>query len=371
MRILSLVSCIMFILSVPAYADGAVRTYYISADKVHWDYTPRGKNMLYDRPFNEEEMFYLGEGNDLLGSKLYKAQYREYSDASFTKLKPRGEAWQHLGLLGPLIRAEVGDTIKIIFKNNTHFPATMHPHGVFYLKDSEGAPYSDGTSGDDKKDDAVLPGGTHTYTWNVPDRAGPKGGRSTAFWMYHSHADEAKDVNSGLMGPMIITARGMARDDLSPKDLDKEFIVLFSSTEEASSWYLHENIETYYENPDEVSIVRDPFGTPNIVYDNKPSLGGYENLNGYLFGNMPMMIMKQGEKVRWYLMAGTNFDLHAPHWHANSGVMNGMSVDTTSLTTMGMNVVDMEPDAVGVWMFHCHVAGHFRAGMNARYQVLP
>ena len=52
-----------------------------------------------------------------------------------------------------------------MFKNNASRPYTMHPHGVFYRKDSEGAGYADGTAAADKKDDAVPPGGTHVYNW--------------------------------------------------------------------------------------------------------------------------------------------------------------------------------------------------------------
>ena len=63
-----------------------------------------------------------------------------------------------------MIRAEVGDTIKVVFKNNVDFPTTMHPHGVFYEKGSEGAPYQDGTSGEENKgDDVVEPGEERTY----------------------------------------------------------------------------------------------------------------------------------------------------------------------------------------------------------------
>ena len=71
----------------------------------------------------------------------------------------------------------------------------MHPHGVFYKKESEGAQYNDGTTGADKADDAVPPGGTHNYTWQVPERAGPTAHEgSSALWMYHSHVDEIRDV---------------------------------------------------------------------------------------------------------------------------------------------------------------------------------
>ena len=66
-----------------------------------------------------------------IGKVFKKALYREYTDATFTQLKPRTQEWEHLGFLGPLIRAEVGDTIRIVFKNNLKFRASLHPHGVF------------------------------------------------------------------------------------------------------------------------------------------------------------------------------------------------------------------------------------------------
>lgn len=53
-----------------------------------------------------------------------------------------------LGIMGPVLRAEVGDTIRVVFKNKlSRDPVTLHPHGVAYLKGSEGAPYADGSSG--------------------------------------------------------------------------------------------------------------------------------------------------------------------------------------------------------------------------------
>lgn len=45
-------------------------------------------------------------------------------------------AW--LGFLGPVLQAEVGDVILIHLKNFASRPYTIHPHGVFYEKDSEG-----------------------------------------------------------------------------------------------------------------------------------------------------------------------------------------------------------------------------------------
>jgi hephaestin len=123
--------------------------------------------------FDEIAKTFTQSGPHQIGSVNKKAIYREYTDASFKTLKPRAPDESYLGLVGPILHAEVGNTIRIIFKNNASHPYSMHPHGVLYEKDSEGADYSDSTSGKDKADGCVAPGATHTYTWQVPERAGP------------------------------------------------------------------------------------------------------------------------------------------------------------------------------------------------------
>ena len=132
---------------------------------------------------------------------MKKALYREYTDASFTELKPRPKEWEHLGFLGPLIRAEVGDTIRVVFRNNLSFPVSMYPYGVFYERDSEGAVYHSGAC--DESIQAVSPGSTHTYLCPVPERAGPADEMSSVLWMYHSHVSEIADTNGGLIVPSL------------------------------------------------------------------------------------------------------------------------------------------------------------------------
>jgi hypothetical protein len=107
-----------------------------------------------------------------IGSKYMKAIYREYTDATFTMLKPVPPEDAHKGLIGPVLRAEVGDTIEVIFKNNLDIKASVHPHGVFYPKNAEGATYVDGSKNYDKLDDKIDPGAVYTYLWTVPERAG-------------------------------------------------------------------------------------------------------------------------------------------------------------------------------------------------------
>jgi len=362
----------------PSGSTGQTRTYYIAADEVTWDYAPGSLNQITGQPFGKAESPWVASGPHRIGKVYKKALYREYADGTFARLKPRPKEWEHLGFLGPLLRAEVGDTIKVVFKNNLHFPVSLHPHGVFYEKDSEGAPYHDGSGGESKR--AVQPGATFTYTWPVPDRAGPAhGDMSSVLWMYHSHVNEVADVNAGLVGPMIVTARGMSKPDGTPKDVDRELIVAFAEVGETESPYIQENMQTYMGDPRGVNLDRDPFGTPVIVNNGPVGIGDLgpgdfslkESLNGFVFGNVPGLTMKAGEHVRWYLMATSNFELHAPHWHGNTVVIQQMRTDVAALLTMGMLVADMVPDNPGTWLFHCHVAPHLRGGMQALYTVEP
>jgi FtsP/CotA-like multicopper oxidase with cupredoxin domain len=95
-------------------------------------------------------------------------------------------------------------------------------------------------------------------------------------------------------------------------------------------------------------------------------------INGLIEGNLPMMTMKRGEHVRWYLFATSNeLDVHTPHWHGQTAVFNHMRTDTIALTPMSMAVADMVPENPGTWLFHCHVNDHFENGMVALFTVLP
>ncbi len=354
-------------------SSGVVRTYYIAAAEVEWDYAPSGMNRITGEPFGPAEAMWMESGPFRIGRVYKKALYYEYTDATFTERKPRPPEWEHLGMLGPLIRAEVGDTIVVVFRNNAAFPASVHPHGVFYDKDSEGAPYVDQTGGPDKNDDVVPTGGTHTYTWPVPERAGPaEGDPSSILWMYHSHTNDVRDVNSGLMGPMIVSAEGTTRPDGTPRDVDRELIVTFQEVFENESWYIEENIERYTGNPEAQTIIADPFGGPIIVAEGSQGLGDYnlmQSLNGLVYGNLEGLTMKVGERVRWYVMATTNFELHSPHWHGNVVTIGEKRTDVAALLTMGMLVADMVPDNPGEWLFHCHTGPHLVAGMQATYTV--
>jgi hephaestin len=358
----------------PTLPDGKIRSYYVAAIETNWDYAPGGMNMMTGTGFTGNTKIWTEHSKDRIGTVYRKALFREFTDDTFATEKKRSPDWEHLGVLGPLIRAEVGDTIVIHFMNKATQPYSIHPHGVSYDRDSEGTPYPDSGM---EACGLVQPGQTHTYVWNVPERAGPgEDDGSSIVWLYHSHNWEPKDVNAGLIGPLVITRHGMARPDGSPKDVDREFAMLFMMIDENVSHYLKHNIDSYVQDPKSVNkldfIPSDLEGNLNFAGMGFAGSNFKATINGYLFGTMPTPVMKRGEHVRWYVMTmggGANF--HTPHWHGNVVTVDKHHTDIFSIAPAQFVTADMVPDKAGTWMFHCHIDEHMEAGMMAMYQVQP
>ena len=346
-----------------------LRRYYISADTVTWNYTPQDRDLVMGMPFTARQQQFTRPGPNRLGSVYEKSQYRRYADPEFTTLLPRCPDEEYQGILGPVIRAQVGDTIEVRFRNNTPFPATMHPHGLFYTKANEGV--ADSTSSEeDCSGGAVAPGDIRTYTWAVPERSGPgPADPSSVVWLYHDHgtAMGVPGTLSGLVGPIVVSRRGAAGADARPLDVDREMFALFTEFDENHSPYLARNLAQFAPGQ-QIDTTDQKFQDSNHK----------SSINGYLFGNgpdgttdnAPAMRMRLGERVRWYVFAlGGEDDLHTPHWHGNTVRVGGRRTDVLELLPASMVTADMRPDDPGVWMFHCHVDDHMMEGMATRYQV--
>jgi manganese oxidase len=314
-----LVFGIVFLFLAP-FCTGAVRRYYIAAEDVTWDYAPSGRNLLNGNSIPQPFSVKL---------RWPKTRFIEYTDDTFRVPKPQPE-W--LGILGPIIRAEVGDEIVVDFLNRANRPHDMHPHGLRYDKNNEGSyylPYGTGAQ--------IGPGARFTYHWFANAGSGPGPGQlSSVVWWYHSHVDPGVEINAGLLGPIIVTAKGKAKPDGSPKDIDREFIASFMIFNEVTA---------------------------------KPPVQ-YYGINGFIFGNLPGLTMKQGEKIRWYLLGmGNEIDLHTPHWHGETVTDGKRNLDVVELLPGSMQTVDMLADNPGTWMFHCHVEDHMENGMMAVYTI--
>ncbi len=310
---------LLMLLVAPA-SSGATRHYFIAAEDVSWDYAPSGRDLIHGQGI-PQPWFSQTRWN--------KTRYIEYTDATFSVRKPQPE-W--LGILGPVIRAEVGDSIVVDFLNRSQLPHSIHPHGLRYDKADEGALYLPAGAGS-----RIAPGARFTYHWFADEGSGPgKSDVSSVVWWYHPHTDEASEANAGLLGPIIITAKGKAKPDGTPKGIDREFIALFMIFDELQG----------------------------------KDAGLFHSINGYVFGNLPGLVVKKGERVRWYLLAmGNERDLHTPHWHGKTVEYHGRHTDVIELLPASMTSVDMVADNPGTWLFHCQVSDHMEAGMMAVYTI--
>lgn len=342
------------------HVTSTTHTYYIAADEIDWNYAPAEMDHMTGKPYDDHARIFVENDAGHIGKIYRKAVYREYTDGSFTTLKPRTPEWEHLGIVGPVLRGEAGDTLKVVFKNNAHFPFSMHPHGVLYDQSSDGVK-------------GVPPGSTFTYTWILDPRAAPQAGEpNSKLWLYHSHANERRDIAAGLVGAIIVSAKGTVKVDGTPKGIDREFIAIFYTADENQSWYLTENISKYISDPkslakNTVFAFQDMEGERINMSFSAANL--HETINGYIFGNAPGFMMKQGEKIRWYTAAMGG--LHTAHWHGNTVTLNERVTDVVPLLPAEMHTVDMIPENPGMWMFHCHVEGHLAIGMYTNYIVEP
>ena len=182
---------------------------------------------------------------------------------------------------------------------------------------------------------------------------------------------------SGLFGGLVITRHGMALPDGRPKDVDKEFVTMFIAINENESWYLDDNINAHIPDPSKLNRYEFKPITATGIFGTIAGQGFTDtnvkwSINGYIYGNTPMMTMKIGDHVRWYVATLGDFNnAHTPHWHGNVVLRDGKRTDVVALLPAGMVTVDMVPDNPGIWMFHCHIDDHMEAGMATFYEVKP
>lgn len=82
--------------------------------------------------FFREARPYTTNGPKRIGHKYKKAMFQEYTDATFATKKAKTDYDKHLGIMGPVIKAEVGDTIEVVFKNMASREYSVHSDGLFY-----------------------------------------------------------------------------------------------------------------------------------------------------------------------------------------------------------------------------------------------
>ena len=119
------------------------------------------------------------------------------------------------GIPGPLIRARVGDKLRIHFKNRDTLhrqPHSMHFHGVEYEPSSDGVylPLHSGKGG------LVRPGQSFTYELTA-------GRGSAGVWPYHDHS-----VVDGGLDRRRHVRRAVDRRPRASARADREYLVAFA-----------------------------------------------------------------------------------------------------------------------------------------------
>jgi manganese oxidase len=281
---------------VPAAAGAATRDVWIAAVPQTWNAVPNARDAIHGTRFDVAQTTFP--------TVVYTRYTRDW------KRPLRG------GIPGPLIRARVGDKLRIHFKNldtllgQTH---SMHFHGVAYEPSSDGVylPLHSGRGGD------VKPGQRFTYRLT----AGPG---SAGVWPYHDHSMSMEEsIAGGMFGALSIAGRHERR-------ADREFVVAFAP------WH------------------------------------GFQTIDGRAFvGNTPVFESRVGDSVQWDVMAMGDefhtFHVHGHRWRTDGGTPE----DTRGLGPAESFRVRWDEDAPGTWLYHCHVETHMAQGMIGLYRVRP
>src|ERR1700693_2624209 len=77
---LSSVACAGAATSSAAGGAAKIRTYYIAAGEVDWNYAPSGRDEAMGMPFMGVAKAYMEHGPNRIGTVYRKAIYREYTD---------------------------------------------------------------------------------------------------------------------------------------------------------------------------------------------------------------------------------------------------------------------------------------------------
>ncbi|KAM4621997.1 coagulation factor VIII [Polymixia lowei] len=342
----------------PRSGSSTFRNYYIAAEEVIWDYGIRLPHQL----IKPREM---RRGMRKFLPEYKKVVFRAYWDKNFIHPIERGELQQHLGIMGPFIRAEINDLLTVTFKNKASRPYSFHLQGVYDRSQGAGIAQNQASSAPiGVPGEAVPPGEARVYNWRVAKKQGPT---NTEFdckaGAYYSTVDKERDLHSGLIGPLVICKPGILHRHLNLQPDIQEYSLLFHTFDETKSWYLEENLQKHCAPPCQ-AVPEDPW----FQLSNK-----FAAINGYVAETLPGLLVAQHQPVRWHLLnVGGDREYHAVHFHGLP-----FSVHTEQEHRMGVynlypgvfGTVEMNPPTLGTWLVECTIGEYQLAGMRATLLV--
>ena len=237
----------------------------------------------------------------------------------------RVTAWTYDGTVpGPAIRVPYGQKVRVIVKNELPEATTVHWHGIDVPNSMDGVP------GVTQK--AIPVGGTFTYSF----RAVPAGGGTGGTFMYHSHADEDRQVGLGLSAPFVIVP-----PEGPSYAVDRTIMI--------GEWNLDPT----------TGATRPPMEMEGV-------LPNYFTLNGKSYPATEPVNVKPGARVLLRLVGAGQF-AHPMHLHGTAFTVIAKDGHALS-STYKADVINVAPGEryditfaappSGKWVFHCHIGHH-------------
>ena len=360
----------------PAHSTGRESTFYIAADEVEWDYAPHGYNLCQHTTFasDEDSAKYMIQGTHRVGSKYVKAQYRRYSDATFQVLQSgtvsrANAASLHLGLLGTVITAEVGDTVTVHFKNGLRFPANFVLPGRFQSATLNAAGDEVRTSADALA--PVLPGQVKVYKWIITEDMGPAANdANSVVWSYGANVFDAAHgvtpqamAHSGLVGAFIVVAEGELKSSQTmPRGINTEFIILTGTFDENLSPYLRLNTQRYADDAFSINYADSEFQESNRM----------RSLNGHMYCNGEGWVATLFQDARFYIL-GTDTGIHSLNLHAHSIVNRATNHNSFGASVFAGSSAtgDVRLSSPGDWLLESSIATDTALGAQEMFTVHP
>ena len=168
---------------------------------------------------------------------------------------------------GPTLRVRLGESVRVVFRNDLPQPTTIHWHGVRVPNAMDGVP---GVT-----QPAIPPGGTFIYQF-TPKDAG-------TFW-FHPHVRTSEQVERGLYGVLIV-------EDADPVPWSRDVVWVLDD------WLLSAGRELYPH-----------FNTPrDLAHDGR--WGNAATVNG---STRTELVVRPGERIRLRLVNTANGRVFAP-----------------------------------------------------------
>jgi len=237
------------------------------------------------------------------------------------------DGWSYNGVIpGPIIRANVGDKIRIVLKNELPESTSLHMHGVRVPNAMDGVdPYTQ---------KPIEPGASFTYEWTALE---------PAVGMYHSHHDAQVQVPNGMAGAILIgdwksmamTAAGGRTKDAN-NVAEQEVVMVLN---DSGTIGLSLNAKSF------------PATTPY-------SLGIGETMVVHYFNEGSMTHPMHLHQPTGLVVALDGKVLESPYW-----------ADTINVAPGERWTVVYTAKDPGVWAWHCHILNHAETPEGMRYMV--